>query len=60
MTSVIVDPGFTDDQRRERLYAGDIVVHTGSPALRALFDQASAARELVALERQRADGHDPR
>ncbi|HET7760843.1 MAG TPA: hypothetical protein VFL46_00695 [Phycicoccus sp.] len=38
MTSVIVDPGFTDDQRRERLYAGDIVVHTGSPALRALVD----------------------
>ena len=38
MTGVIVDPGFTDDQRRERLYAGDIVVHTGSPALRALVD----------------------
>jgi hypothetical protein len=44
MTSVIVDPNFTDDQRRERLYAGDIVVHTGSPALRGLVD---FTRQLV-------------
>jgi hypothetical protein len=44
MTSVIVDPSFTDDGRRERLYAGDIVVHTGSPALRGLVD---FTRQLV-------------
>jgi hypothetical protein len=41
------------------LLAGAFALLAGQ-ALRALFDQASAARELVALERQRADGHDPR
>lgn len=36
MTSVSIDPNVTDDQRRERLYAGDLVIHTDSPAVRDL------------------------
>ena len=35
MTSVIVDPRFTDEERRHALYSGDIVVHTHSPAIEA-------------------------
>ena len=34
MTSIIVDPGVSDDQRRSSLYAGDLFVHTGSAAIR--------------------------
>jgi len=34
MTSIIVDPGVSDDDRRNALYAGDIFVHTGSRAIR--------------------------
>jgi hypothetical protein len=34
MTSIIVDPGVSDDQRRASLYAGDLFVHTDSPAIR--------------------------
>ncbi|MBA2954236.1 hypothetical protein GON03_07875 [Nocardioides sp. MAH-18] len=34
MTSVIVDPTCTDDERRHALYSGDIFVHTHSPSIR--------------------------
>jgi len=33
MTSIIVDPGVSDDDRRKALYSGDIFVHTASPAI---------------------------
>lgn len=36
MTSIIIDPAITDDERRRALYAGDIVIHTDSPAIRDL------------------------
>ncbi len=36
MTSVIIDPSCSDDARRERLYAGDLFVHTDSTALHEL------------------------
>jgi hypothetical protein len=35
VTRVIVDPTYTDDERRHALYSGDIVVHTNSPAVQA-------------------------
>lgn len=35
MTSVIIDAPMTDEDRRSALYAGDIVVHTHSPAIEA-------------------------
>ena len=35
MTSVIVDPPCTDDERRHALFSGDIFVHTHSPAIQA-------------------------
>ena len=35
MTSVIVDPRCSDDERRSALYSGDIFVHTQSPAIEA-------------------------
>jgi hypothetical protein len=38
MTSVIIDADVTDSERRERLYSGDIFVHTASAALRDLVD----------------------
>jgi hypothetical protein len=44
MTSVIIDPDFTDDQRREAVYAGDLLVHTHSPAIR---DFVAFTRGLV-------------
>ncbi|RYP85570.1 hypothetical protein EKO23_12520 [Nocardioides guangzhouensis] len=34
MTSIIVDPTISDDQRRELLYRGELFVHTDSPAIR--------------------------
>ena len=34
MTSIITDPACTDDERRGALYAGDLFVHTASPAIR--------------------------
>ena len=34
MTSIIVDPRKSDDERRDRLYAGDIFVHSASAAIR--------------------------
>ena len=34
MTSVTIDSACTDDERREALYAGDLFVHTASPAIR--------------------------
>lgn len=35
VTGVIIDPAWTDDERRHALYSGDIVVHTGSAAIEA-------------------------
>ena len=35
MTSIIIDPVCSDDGRRSGLYAGDIFVHTASPAISA-------------------------
>jgi hypothetical protein len=40
MTSIIVDPRITDEQRRHRLYDGDIVVHTWSAAIHAFVEFA--------------------
>jgi hypothetical protein len=44
MTSVIIDPTCTDDERRQALYAGDIFVHTDSPAIRAFV---AFTRQLI-------------
>ena len=33
MTSVIVEPSCSDDERRHALYSGDIFMHTHSPAI---------------------------
>jgi hypothetical protein len=44
MTSLIIDPSCTDDERREALYAGDIFVHTSSQAIR---DFVSFTRGMV-------------
>lgn len=53
MTSIIVDPAVSDDERRSALYTGDIFVHTASPAI----------REFVAFTRGMVEeafrGHDP-
>jgi len=35
VTSVIVDPKVTDDERRHAVYSGDMFVHTHSPAIQA-------------------------
>lgn len=35
MTNVIVDPSYSDDERRAALYAGDLIIHTDSPAVRS-------------------------
>lgn len=44
MTVVYFDPAMSDDQRRERLYAGDVVVLSPTAATRALCD---FAREMI-------------
>jgi hypothetical protein len=44
MTSIIVDPACTDDERREALYAGDLFVHTASPAI---AEFVAFARDMV-------------
>jgi len=54
MSSVYFDPDLSDDERRQRLYAGDIVVLSATPATRALM---SLAKEM--LEEAFAP-HDPR
>jgi hypothetical protein len=53
MTSVIIDSGCTDDERRTALYAGDIFVHTASPAIR---DFVAFTRGMV---EEAFGGHDP-
>ena len=54
MSSVYFDPTLSDEERRQRLYAGDIVILSASPGTRALV---SLAREM--LEDAFAP-HDPR
>jgi hypothetical protein len=44
MTSVTIDSACTDEERREALYAGDLFVHTASPAIRAFV---AFTREMV-------------
>jgi hypothetical protein len=44
VTSVFVDPAYTDDERRHALYSGDIVVHTHSRAIEAFI---AFTRELI-------------
>lgn len=44
MTSLIIDSTMSDDERRTRLYAGDLFVQTRSPAVEALV---GFVRELV-------------
>lgn len=53
MTSVIVDPKCTDDERRHALYCGDIFVHTHSPAIEAFVAFTRAMIEDA------FDGRDP-
>lgn len=53
MTSLIIDPRITDDDRRTALYAGDIFVHTHSPAIEAF---AAFTRGMV---EDAFGGHDP-
>ena len=45
MTSVIVDPTCSDDERRNALFAGDIFVHTHSPAVEAFV---AFTRQMIA------------
>src|SRR5438105_10445222 len=45
MTSVLFDPGLSDDARREQLYQGQLVVHTPVPSASKLVE---LARELIA------------
>ncbi|GAA4556726.1 hypothetical protein [Pseudonocardia xishanensis] len=44
MVDVHIDPQFDDEQRRERLFAGDVVVYTHVPEIAAF---AEFARELI-------------
>ena len=53
MTSVIVDPACTDDERRHALYSGDIFVHTHSPAIQAFV---AFTRGMI---EEAFDGRDP-
>ena len=53
MTSIIIDPGVSDDERRTALYAGDIFVHTASAAVR---DFVAFTRGMV---EEAFDGLDP-
>ena len=45
MDSVYYDPAFTDDERRERLYAGQLLVFSPRPSVNALRDFARAMIE---------------
>jgi hypothetical protein len=45
MNTVYFDPGFGDDDRRERLYGGQLVVHGPRPGAVALVDHARAMIE---------------
>ena len=55
MTSIIIDPACTDDERREALYAGDIFVHTASPAIAEFvaFTRGMVERRSVDSTRRR-------
>ena len=53
-SSVYIDPELSDEERRQRLYAGDIVVLSPTPATRALVSLARAMLEEAFAP------HDPR
>ena len=42
MTTVLVDPELTDDQRRERMFHGDLVVYSAVPEVAAFVAHARA------------------
>ena len=54
MTSVFFDPALSDDERRDRLYAGDIIVFPASEASLGLVDLAKHLLEEAFAP------HDPR
>ena len=54
MAAVYFDPEFTDDERRRRLYAGDIIILSATPASKALV---AFAREMLDTA---FEGRDPR
>jgi hypothetical protein len=45
MTAVFFDSPLSDDQRRQRLYTGDLFVYSPRPSLKALCDHARAMLE---------------
>lgn len=44
MNAVLIDPALSDDDRRERLYAGQLIVHSPTPSSLALVD---LAKEMI-------------
>jgi hypothetical protein len=44
MSSVYIDPDFSDEERRQKLYAGDIVILSPSPGTKALI---TLARQML-------------
>ena len=54
MSSVYFDPELSDEERRQRLYAGDIVILSATPGTKALV---SLAREML---EEAFTPHDPR
>jgi hypothetical protein len=54
MASVYIDPELSDDARRERLYAGDIIILSATPGTRALVSLARGMLEDAFAP------HDPR
>jgi hypothetical protein len=44
MSSVYIDPDFSDEERRQKLYAGDIVILSPSPGTKALI---ALARQML-------------
>ena len=44
MVNVHIDPGFDDDERRRRLFGGDVLVYTHVPEIAAF---AAYTREMI-------------
>jgi hypothetical protein len=61
MGAVLFDPELADDQRREALFAGDLLVHAPSPATRALsgFARAMLLEAFAPLDPETAQHHLP-